>query len=200
MNASSTPRNAPDELTPETTYDLIICNGDRIAFHDHYENPQFRLRMCIKLLTSAGTFAGVIDAARAARVHELYESRTEHWTSAPDSVVDEAAKLCRRWGVQIYVSTTRKKSAAPAVLYSVTTEYGPDQSVAEHFPDRESRTASLIERAEHFFAAPGHIPAIVLSDEQRLAALVTTFLMPATVTLGESVLDETTGIYRSASR
>lgn len=52
-----------------------------------------------------------------------------------------------------------------------------------------ARTASLIERAEHLFTSPGHIPKTVLADEQRLAA-------PATVTLTESVLNEDEGVYR----
>lgn len=97
------------------------------------------------------------------------------------------------------MSATTKKSAAPKTLYSVITKYGPGQTVAEHFPDPVSRTASLIERAEHFFTVPGHIPEIVLADEQRLAALVATLLMPATVTLTEAVLDEGEGVYRPDS-
>ncbi|MDL5199589.1 hypothetical protein [Streptomyces sp. ALI-76-A] len=39
----------------------------------------------------------------------------------------------------------------------------------------------------------------MLADEQRLAALVATLLMPATVTLTESVLDENEGVYRPDS-
>ncbi|MFG3403766.1 hypothetical protein [Streptomyces sp. NPDC048142] len=97
------------------------------------------------------------------------------------------------------MSATAKKSAAPKTLYSVITEYGPGQTVAERFPDRMARTASRIERAEHFFTSPGHIPKIVLADEQRLVALVATLLMPATVTLTKSMLNEDEGVYRPDS-
>ncbi|MBL1115382.1 hypothetical protein JK364_23715 [Streptomyces sp. 110] len=79
------------------------------------------------------------------------------------------------------------------------TEYGADRTVAWHFSDPASRTASPIERAEHFFTARGRIPEIVLADGRRLAALVATLLMPATVTLTESVLDEDEGVYRPDS-
>lgn len=125
-----------DELVPgpETTYDLIICRADRIVFHYFYASPAYRLRMCAELLISSDVVADVIDAARANEIHELYQSHTAQWDSEPDAVVNVIAKLCRRWGVQIYVSTTRKKSAAPATLYSVITEYGPGQTIAEHFP------------------------------------------------------------------
>lgn len=71
----------------------------------------------------------------------------------------------------------------------------PGETLAEHFPDPASHTASLIERAEHFFTAPGRHPEIVLADEQRRAALVATLLVPATVTLSESVLNEDEGVY-----
>ncbi|WP_327357849.1 hypothetical protein [Streptomyces sp. NBC_01304] len=59
-------------------------------------------------------------------------------------------------GVQLYASATTKKSTAPKTLFSVITEYGPGETLAEHF-----------------FTAPGRIPEIVLADEQRLAARVT---------------------------
>ncbi|MFD4949950.1 hypothetical protein ACFWNT_47680 [Streptomyces sp. NPDC058409] len=207
MTASG-PQRDSDELAPSplTTYDLIICHQDRIVFHDHYESPEQRLRVCVWVLVASGVLVGTITSDRAARIQELHSSYiARQQTSLPelrattDEIVNALAKVCREWGVQLYVSTTAKKSAAPRTLYSVITEYGPGQTVAEHFPDRGSRADSLIERAEHFFASPGHIPAIVLSDEQRLAALVATFLMPATVTLSESVLDETEGVYRPDS-
>lgn len=191
-----------DELVPgpDTTYDLVICHNDRIVFHDHYTSPAFRLRMCEQLLTASDVVAGVVDAARANEIHELYQSHVSKWETAPDAVVNVISKLCRRWGIQIYMSTTKKKTAAPAVLYSVITQYGPGQTVAEHFPTRQARRASLIERAETFFDAPGHIPERVLSDDHRLAALVATFLMPATVILTESALDEADSVYKPSGR
>lgn len=191
-----------DELVPgpDTTYDLVICHNDRIVFHDHYTSPAFRLRMCEQLLTASDVVAGVVDAARANEIHELYQSHVSQWETAPDGVVNMISKLCRRWGIQIYMSTTKKKTAAPAVLYSVITQYGPGQTVAEHFPTRQARRASLIERGETFFDAPGHIPERVLSDDQRLAALVATFLMPATVVLTESALDDANNVYKPSGR
>ncbi|MFE4334059.1 hypothetical protein ACFRQM_32995 [Streptomyces sp. NPDC056831] len=207
MTASGLQRDS-DELAPSplTTYDLIICHQDRIVFHDHYESPEQRLRVCVWVLMASGVLVDTITSDRAARIQELHSSYIARQQSSlpelratTDEIVNALAKVCREWGVQLYVSTTAKKSAAPRTLYSVITEYGPGQTAAEHFPDRGSRAASLIERVEHFFASPGHIPAIVLSDEQRLAALVATFLMPATVTLTESVLDETEGVYRPDS-
>lgn len=191
-----------DELVPgpDTTYDLVICHNDRIVFHDHYTSPAFRLRMCEQLLTASDVVAGVVDAARANEIHELYQSHVSQWETAPDAVVNVISKLCRRWGIQIYMSTTKKKSAAPAVLYSVITQYGPGQTVAEHFPTGQARRTSLIERAETFFDAPGHIPERVLSDDQRLAALVATFLMPATVVLTESALDDANNVYKPSGR
>lgn len=79
------------------------------------------------------------------------------------------------------MSATAKKSAASKTLYSVITEYGPGQTVAEHC-----------------FTSPGYIPKIVLADEQRLAAPVATLLM-ATVALTKSVLNEDEGVYRPDS-
>lgn len=185
---------------PDTTYDLVICHNDRIVFHDHYTSPAFRLRMCEQLLTASDVVAGVVDAARANEIHELYQSHVSQWETAPDAVVNVISKLCRRWGIQIYMSTTKKKTAAPAVLYSVITQYGPGQTVAEHFPTRQARRTSLIERAETFFDASGHIPERVLSDDHRLAALVATFLMPATVVLTESALDDANNVYKPSGR
>lgn len=197
MTALGTHRDS-DELAenPYATYDLIICRHDQIVFHDHYETPEQRLSQCVGILTASDVLASTITAERASLIHELRNKGVAQWRTNADGIVNDIAKLCRGWGVQVYESTTSKRSAAPRVLFSVITEYGPGQTVAEHFPDRESRSASLIERAEHFFAAPGHIPGFVLSDEQRLAALVATFLMPATVTLTEAALDEADGVYR----
>ncbi|MBK3582258.1 hypothetical protein JHN49_00440 [Streptomyces sp. MBT57] len=207
MNALVTQGDS-DKPAPDlhTTYDLIICHQDRIVFHDHYEAPEQRLRMCVGILTNSDVLADTITATRAAQIRDLHNAYIAQRQNGPqeigaarDEVVDALAKLCREWGVQLYVSTTAKKSAAPERLYSVITEYAPGQVVAEHFAARASRTASLVERAEHFFASPGHIPAIVLTDELRLAALVSMFLMPATVTLTESVLDADEGVYRPDS-
>lgn len=181
---------------PRTTYDLIVCRDDRVVFHDHYATPQQRLSVCIGILTTADTLANTITAERAARIHELHQAHVAQWQADPDAVVNTIAKLCRAWGVQLYVSTTKKRSTAPRALYSVITDYGRGQIVAEHFPDRQARATSLIERAEQFFAAPGYIPDSVLRHERRLAALVATLLMPATVTLTESALDEDNGVYR----
>ncbi|WP_326742873.1 MULTISPECIES: hypothetical protein [unclassified Streptomyces] len=201
----SSPQGNSDELTPSllTTYDLIICHENRIVFHEHYESPEQRQRACVWVLMESGVLAGIVTSDRSVWIMELHSSLIEQQQTrppgdraTPDEIVDALAEACREWDVQLYMSTTAKKSGAPRTLYSVITEYGPGQTVAEHFTDRESRTASLIERAEHFFASPGNIPAVVLSDEQRLAALVATLLMPATVTLTESVLDETEGVYR----
>lgn len=120
-----------------------------------------------------------------------------HTTHSARSLRAQPSRLLScEWGVQLYASATAKECAALKTLYLVITEYGPGETIAERFPDPASHTASLIERAEHFFTAPGRIPEIVLADEQRLAALVATLLMPATVTLTESVLNEDEGVYR----
>jgi hypothetical protein len=89
------------------------------------------------------------------------------------------------------VSTTRKEGAAPRLRCSVITEYEP----AETLPDGEAWLASLVYRAESFFVASGHIPESTATDEQRLAALVATYLMSATVALARSALDEAQGTY-----
>ncbi|MFE4834459.1 hypothetical protein ACFRAU_07235 [Arthrobacter sp. NPDC056691] len=180
------------------SYDLILCQADRIVFHGHYETPAQRLSMCVGILTASDVFSGTVSAERAAGIHELHHGHVARSNTSPDEAVNAIAKLCRPWGIQLYVGTTARSSAAPPVLYSVITEYGPGQTVAEHFPDRESRSASLIGRAGQFFDAPGHIPEAVLADDHRLAALVATFLMPATVTLTEAAFDATTGAYRTA--
>ncbi|MFD2794641.1 hypothetical protein ACFS27_13875 [Promicromonospora vindobonensis] len=187
------------DRSSRTTYDLIVCRDDRVVFHDHYATRVQRLSVCVGILTVSDILAGTITSERAAHIHELHRAHVAQWPADPDVVVNAIATLCRAWGVQLYVSTTEKRSAAPRVLYSVVTEYGRGQVVAEHFPDRVARTASLVERAEQFFGATGVIPSSVLCDEQRLAALVATFLMPATVTLTESALDERDGAYRPAS-
>lgn len=207
MTAPS-PQSGSNELTPSplTTYDLIICHDDRIVFHDHYKSPEERKRMCFWVLMESEVLAGIVTSNKSVWIKELHSSFIEQQQTrhpedhaTPDEIVDALAEICREWDVQLYMSTTAKNGGAPRTLYSVFTEYGPGQTSAEHFADRRSRTASLIERAEHFFASPDHIPAVVLSDEQRLAALVATFLMPATVTLTESDLDETENVYRSVS-
>lgn len=59
---------------------------------------------------------------------------------------------------------------------------------------------SPLQRAEHLFASPCHIHAIVLTDEQRVAALVASALTQAIVTLTRVVVNEGGGVYRSDSR
>ncbi len=200
-------RHESEELIQSrfATYDLIICHDNRIVFRDQYETREKRLSQCIGILTSSELLAGPITAERASLIHELRDLHMAQGRTDPDRVVNKIAELCRRWDVQVYESTTSRRSCetvasdritAPQMLFSVITDYGPGQTIAEHFPDRESRMASLADRAEQFFAAPGQIPDLVLSDEQRLAALVATFLMPATVALTESALDEADGVYR----
>ncbi|QNE18104.1 hypothetical protein F1D05_09650 [Kribbella qitaiheensis] len=199
--------SGPDELIerPPATYDLIICCDDQILFRDHYETREKRLSQCVGILTGSDLLTTTITAERASLIHERRDVHATQGSDNPDLVVKEIAELCHRWGVQIYAGTTSKRNrdtagsepgAVPGVLYSVITEYGPGQIAAEHFPDRESRIAGLVDRAEQFFATPGQIPDFVLSDEKRLAALVATFLMPAAISLTESVLDESDGVYR----
>ena len=187
------------EQGSSATFDLIICHDERIVLHDVYGNPHLRLRMCLELLTSSDVVATAVDSARAEELHSLFQDRIDQASSEPDQVINAIAKHVRRWGVQIYVSTTHKKSDAPAVLYSVVTEYGPGQIVVEHFPDRQARTASLIDRAEQFFTKPDAIPELIRTDEQRLAALVSTVLMPATITLAEANRNEE-GAYLPSDR
>jgi hypothetical protein len=200
-------RHESDELIESrfATYDLIICHDNQIVFRDQYETREKRLSQCVGILTGSDLLADPITAERASLIHERRDLHVAHGRTDPDRVVNEIAELCRRWGVQVYESTTSRRGCetitsnritAPQVLFSVITEYGPGQTIAEHFPDRDSRTASLVDRAEQFFAAPGQIPDLVLSNEQRLAALVATFLMPATIALTESTLDEADGVYR----
>ncbi|MFJ2420199.1 hypothetical protein [Streptomyces brevispora] len=162
--------------------------------------------MCVGILTDSDVLADIITATRAAQIRDLHnayitqrQSNLQELCATPDEAVNALVKLCREWNLQLYASTTAKKSAAPKTLYSVITKYEPGQAVAEHFPDRMARTASLIKRAEHSLTSPGHIPMTVLADEQRLAALVATLLMPATVTLTRSTLNENEGVYRPES-
>lgn len=195
-------RRDSDEFAPATdlTHDLIICNQDRIVFHDHYDSPQQRLRMCVQLLTVSDIVAGTLDTPRVAEISQLHESMIDRWSSAPDQVINAIAKLCRRWGVQIYVSTTHKTPAKSQSLYSVITQYGPSQTIAEHFPSRAARRESLLQRAEQFFDSPEDIPEVVLADDQRLAALISALLMPAAVILTETTLDPDDGIYKPSGR
>lgn len=181
-----------DELAPdpESSYDLIICHDDRIVFHDHYASPALRLRMLAQLLTLSDVVADAVDASRAGDVSRLHESMADQWSTAPDHVANAIAKLCRTWGVNVYVSTTRKRSAAPEAIFSVVTDYGSGQVIAEHFPSSQARRSSLIERADQCFDAPGRIPERVLSDDARLAALLSALLMPASITLTEAVRDD----------
>ncbi|MFF8902595.1 hypothetical protein ACF082_34575 [Streptomyces lydicus] len=149
--------------------------------------------ICIGIFTDSDVLTSTTRAARIRDLHNAYitqrQSNLQELCATPGGVVNALAKALPRVGIQVYASATAKKSAAPKTLYSAITEYEPGQTVAEHFPDRMARTASLIERAEHLFTSPGHIPKTVLADEQRLAA-------PATVTLTESVLNEGEGVYR----
>lgn len=200
MTETSTRTESTEFADPCETFDLIVLHRDRIVFHDHYDDPQQRLRMCVSLLTQSDVLpSGTIDSLLAAQILCVANARIADWSTEPDTVLNAVSKLCRSEGVNIYVSTTRKKTAAPAVLYSVVTEYGSGQTIAEHFPTREARRCSLIERADNFFAAAGCIPDLVLADEQRLAALVGTFIMPATVLLTESVL-KASGHYEPLGR
>ncbi|WP_026820051.1 hypothetical protein [Arthrobacter castelli] len=180
----------------QATHDLIVLNGDRIVFHDHYDSPQQRLDRCISLLTIEDTFKDVIDAVQVLDTHHSLQRRRVE----PDQILNAIAKLCRRWGLNIYLSTTHKKTgpspaAAPLILYSMITNYGPDSTIAEHFSSRQARHEALIERAETFTRAT-LIPYDVLNDETRLAELVATILMPATITLTESALDKENNFYR----
>lgn len=190
-----------EELAPQagTTYDLIICHGDRIVFHDYYESAETRLRVCADLLTRPGVLTDALTADRAAQVGQIVRSDAGRWSTDPDVVVNVIAKMCRRWGIHVYVSTTQKGGAdqAPGELYSVITEYGPGQAVAEHFPTRQARHDSLLERAARFFTRPEDIPERARTDEARLALLVTTFIMPATITLTRAGRDPGTQSYRS---
>lgn len=123
-----------EELAPHagTTYDLIICHGDRIVFHDYYESAATRLRMCADLLTRPGVLTDALTADRAVQVDQIARSNASRWSTSPDVVVNVIAKMCRRWDIHVYVSTTQKSGPdqAPGELYSVITEYGPGQAVA----------------------------------------------------------------------
>ncbi len=94
------------------------------------------------------------------------------------------------------IALTPRNPLAPATLYSVITDYGDGQVIAEHFPNRHARLESLADRAEQFFTRPGCIPQGALGDERWLAGIVAAFLTPATVSLAQSVLDSGTGSYK----
>ena len=180
---------------PDSTYDLIVLHRDRIVFHDHCDSPQQRLRLCIAQLTCADIFT-MVDAYE---VNALVRSMPG---TPPDPVLDAVAQMCRRWGVNIYASTTHKKPAVPSLtgppmLYSVITDYGPGvgRTIAEHFLTRDARHASLVQRAETFFPGPGHLPEMVLTNDQRLASLLGAFLLPANITLTEAAWSDSTGMY-----
>lgn len=79
--------------------------------------------------------------------------------------------------------------SAPMRLFSAITDYGHGHIAAEHYPTAQARLASLTERAEAFLPSHGCIPDNVLVDERRLAGLLSSFLMPAVVSLTESELD-----------
>lgn len=75
-------------------------------------------------------------------------------------------------GCPVHESTTSRRSCetiasnritAPQVLFSVVTKYGSGQTIAEHFPGHDSRSAGLVDRAEQFYAAPGQIPDLAAS-------------------------------------
>ena len=185
---------------PGSTYDLIVLHRDRIVFHDHAGSPKERLRMCTALLTGGGTYP-MVDAGE---INTLVRSRP---SAPPDLVLDSVAKLCRRWGVNIYASTTHKKPATPllngpAMLFSVITDYGPGagRTIAEHFPSREARHAGLLQRVGTFFPGHGKQPGISSDDEQRLASLLGALLTPANIMLTESAWNETSGMYAPAGR
>ncbi|QWF85692.1 hypothetical protein [Amycolatopsis sp. CA-230715] len=178
-----------------TSYHLIIIHNDQVVFHEQFEHPEPRLRVCASVLADSDLLSReVITSTRAAQIRKLYENRRN---TSHDVHLKEIATVCRAWGVHIYASTTVKKSSAPDALFSVITAYEPDQVDAEHFTSREARRVSLVERVDQFLAAPGCLLDDVVANEQQLAALVAAFLMPATVSLTESVLDAEDGVYRS---
>ena len=84
----------------------------------------------------------------------------------------------------------------PKTLYSTITQYTPSQVIVEHFPTKAARTGDLLARASQFFNDPDCVPEIVRADEQRLAALVSTLLMPAVITLVEARFNDTDDTYR----
>lgn len=181
----------------EATHDLIIFRGDRIVFHDHCDTPRQRLELCVRLLTCAEDFRQVDPREVQAVMHR------PRFDEDPDIVLNEIAKLCRRWDVNIYVSTTRKRPARsaqtqPERLFSVITDYGSGHVISEHFTTRRLRRDELVARAEQFFDGPARLPEAVLTDDNRLAALIAAFLAPATVSLTESVRDPSGSRYMPA--
>lgn len=84
---------------------------------------------------------------------------------------------------------TTESAAAPPHLFSAITDYGHGHVAAEHYSTQAARQASLIERTETFLSGPDVIPEAITADEARLAALLSAFLLPATVSLSESRFD-----------
>lgn len=196
-------RRDPDALSEQAdaTYDLIILNQGRLAFHDHHDTPQARLDRAVTQLTAVDTFS-VVDGTEVLRIYNEHISvRSQGGHTDADVVLDSIAKLCRRWQIDIYLSTTHKRAhsshrIAPATLYSVVTEYAPGKLVVEHFPTQKARHTDLIERAGQFIDPSEALPHLVLGDELRLAAFLSSRLTPALITLTESTLDDSDGVYR----
>lgn len=191
-----------DAQPTSLTYDLLILHRERIIFHGYYDSPQERMHMCSSLLTASDVLNTVLNHDHrnelAQQVYALTQSHIAQWSTTPDGLVNAIAKLCRTWGLHIYVSSTEKKSKSEPLsdLYSVVTDYGSGQSVAEHFARREDRRAALLERAGLFMDCLESIPEIVRSDENRLAAFVSTFIMPANVILTHTRWDAASSTYR----
>jgi len=180
----------------DAAHDLIILDGDRIVFHDYYRSPTQRMIEALRLVTSC--FADSIDASTLKAIRrDLPVSQITALTDddAADRCLNTLSKLCRTSGVYLYVTTTHRPAAAPIELFTVITDYGSGHVVTEHFTDRQTRRESLLGRAQQFFASPEHIPDRILTDDQRLAAMISTLLTPAQVHLTESVRNERTGVY-----
>ncbi|MFK0244564.1 hypothetical protein ACIQUM_07685 [Amycolatopsis azurea] len=180
---------------PNTTFDLMICHDDRILFRGHYDSPEGRLRVCVGILTGTHLVSDLLGPGGEAAIRDLYDASTTAGSSS-DASLRDINDVCGRSGVRIYVGTTTTASAVPAVFYSVVTEYLPDHVTAEHFPNGKARHASLLERVSQLHAGAGDLPESVLSDEERLAGLLGALLTPARISLTESVLDATDGVYK----
>lgn len=192
----------PPLTAANRSYDLIMCENDRIVYHEPFGSAALRLSTCVGVLTVSDLLSRAITADRAAMIDEVHRDNSSKWTTRPDDVLNAIAKLCRPWGVQVYASAPlrgpaeRLVAGPPAELYSVVTDYGHGDVMVEHFPDRASRTASLRQRLDQFVGKQDSVPEALRDDDQRLASLVSAFLMTAAVSLAETVFDPAQGFYK----
>ncbi|QXV57399.1 hypothetical protein [Amycolatopsis sp. TNS106] len=188
--------SADDASGHAVTFDLMICHDDQILFHDHYESREARLSVCLGILTGTHLVSGILGPSGEAAIRDIHDARLTLADSSPDAIVRDIADVCRQSDVRIYTRTKTRTPTAPTRLYSVVTQYRPNHVTAEHFTTRTARHESLLERVSHLHAGAGAPTESALPEEESLAVLLEALLAPARISLTESVLDATDGVYK----